>query len=213
MATLLTLFPKSRKTLYDARSLLHSLPSSSSPSLLSDTLDELDRQTTILHSLLLNEPPQDRPIWSRKIDELREESKTLRSSLSTYTTQHYNPSQLHSQRSYLLSTGESLRNRSQKNYTEEKRAETRAVEEGVSLDQSLNMVDGMLRQGSESLRALSLQRNRLTGIRHLMVDIASTLNLSTSTIRIIERRDVQDKILVFGGMVVVCVVIWFLYFR
>ena len=67
--------------------------------------------------------------------------------------------------------------------------------------------------GSESLRALSLQRNRLTGIRHLMVDIASTLKLSTSTIRIIERRDVQDKILVFGGMVVVCVVIWFLYFR
>ncbi|GMH48206.1 hypothetical protein TL16_g00237 [Triparma laevis f. inornata] len=144
MATLLTLFPKSRKTLYDSRSLLHSLSTSShpSPSLLNDTLDELDHQIKILTSLLQNEPLKDREMWSRKISELQSESSSLRQSSKTYTSRTYNPSTLHSQRSYLLSSGESLRNRQQNDY------QTRSVEEGVSLDSSLNMVDGMLRQGT-----------------------------------------------------------------
>ena len=45
-----------------------------------------------------------------------------------------------------------------------------------------------------------------------MFDIGNKVGLSNSTMRMIERRDVTDAYLVFGGMIVTLLVIYFLYF-
>jgi len=68
-----------------------------------------------------------------------------------------------------------------------------------------------LAQGSASLQNLLSQRDRMKGVRRLMLDIAATLGVSNSTLRVIERRETADRIIVAAGMFVVCLVLYFLY--
>ena len=49
-------------------------------------------------------------------------------------------------------------------------------------------------------------------VNRKMLDIGNKIGLSNSTMRMIERRDATDAYLVFGGMVVTLLVIYFLYF-
>lgn len=54
----------------------------------------------------------------------------------------------------------------------------------------------------------------LKGARKRLLDIASTLGLSNTTMRLIERRAYQDKFILFGGMfvtflIIIIVIIYF----
>ena len=85
------------------------------------------------------------------------------------------------------------------------------VDEGRSLDNSARMLGDAISQGSASLNSLLNQRDRMKGVRTAMLNIAATLGVSANTLRVIERRDAADRIIVFGGMLVVIVIIWVLY--
>jgi hypothetical protein len=62
-----------------------------------------------------------------------------------------------------------------------------------------------------SLNSLVEQKNRMKGVKRVILDMATTLGVTNSTMRIIERRDVVDKYIVFAGIFVTCLVIWILY--
>ena len=63
------------------------------------------------------------------------------------------------------------------------------------------------------LGGLRDQRKALGSVRKTLLNMGNTLGLSNSTMRIIERRDVTDAYLVFGGIVITLIVIYFLWFR
>ena len=86
------------------------------------------------------------------------------------------------------------------------------AEEADSLASSSNMVNDLLSSGQASLSSLVGQRQRMRWVNRKMLDIGNKIGLSTSTMRMIERRDVTDAYLVFGGMIVTLLVIYFLYF-
>merc|ERR1712157_206630 len=86
------------------------------------------------------------------------------------------------------------------------------IKEDESLTQSTSMVLELINSGSASLNSLVTQRNRLKGVKRIMIDIGNKLGLSNSTMRIIERRDVTDAYLVLAGMVITLVVIYCLWF-
>jgi Golgi SNAP receptor complex protein 2 len=61
----------------------------------------------------------------------------------------------------------------------------------------------------ESLR--DQRETYLKGIQKRMLDIASTLGMSSTVMRLIERRQEGDKYLLFGGMLATCVVMFLVY--
>lgn len=65
----------------------------------------------------------------------------------------------------------------------------------------------MLRTGSGILESLRDQRNTLKGAQRRIMDIANTLGLSNTTMRLIERRAHEDKYILFGGMVITLLII------
>jgi golgi SNAP receptor complex member 2 len=84
--------------------------------------------------------------------------------------------------------------------------------ESQSLEQSNLMVHGLLENGQASLLGLQEQRKQLRSVRGVMNEIGNRLGLTQSTMRIIERRDITDAYLVAAGMVVTCLVIYFVWF-
>ena len=63
-------------------------------------------------------------------------------------------------------------------------------------------------QGQETLTALRDQRNLMKNIKKKMLDISSMLGMSNTVMRLIERSSEGDKYLLFGGMIVTCVIMY-----
>ena len=84
-------------------------------------------------------------------------------------------------------------------------------EEGQSYDRSTNRVSGLIDSASASMQELAAQRELLKGTQRRVLDMLTTLGVSRSTIRIIERRNVVDRAIVWGGMAVTTLAIYLLW--
>lgn len=69
----------------------------------------------------------------------------------------------------------------------------------------------MLEQGRLALMSLQLQGATLKNIRKKMISMGNVLGLSSTVIHSIERRTAGDWWILFGGMLVTLVVMFFLY--
>lgn len=74
-------------------------------------------------------------------------------------------------------------------------------------DASRNLGD-IIDSGSLALTNMKEQRMTLKGAHKKILDIANTLGLSNTVMRLIERRSYQDKYILFGGMFVTCVIMY-----
>ena len=57
------------------------------------------------------------------------------------------------------------------------------------------------------LESLRDQRHMIKGVQRKIIDVASTMNLSNTVIRLIRRRSEGDKWVLFGGMTFTFIVI------
>nr|CAD7423973.1 unnamed protein product [Timema monikensis] len=71
----------------------------------------------------------------------------------------------------------------------------------ILMDHSLQH-NSALQSGAGILENLRDQRSTLKGAHRRLYDIANTLGLSNTTMRLIERRAYQDKFILLGGMLV-----------
>jgi golgi SNAP receptor complex member 2 len=87
------------------------------------------------------------------------------------------------------------------------------LEEGESLKRSHAMIDENMGVSQTILSALASQRRRLKGARRKLLDVANVLGLSSSLLRMSERRASGDRLLVWVCMVFVLLLIavlwWF----
>ena len=72
-------------------------------------------------------------------------------------------------------------------------------------------MDELLAHGSNVLGALGDQRDRLKGAQHKMLDLLNSVGVSSSLLRVIDRRQRMDAILVYGGMFCTLVVLILMY--
>ena len=72
-------------------------------------------------------------------------------------------------------------------------------------------MDDLLSHGQTILDSLRDQRGMMKGIRKKMLDVASMLGMSNTVMRLIERRSDGDKYVLFGGMIVTCVIMYIFY--
>ena len=208
MTSINELFPKCGKLAYDARQLLSQVQNNHGGATadLMMVLDELDRQLDVMEKdFVWQETPAQREKWKRKIVQLRHESTLLRQQ-GTACRNARNTSAYHSEHAELLRRrrggGRDQVESDMHNYAQEQQ----------SLDQSNMMANSLIAQGEASLQDLVAQRNRLRNVRGVLTDIGNRLGITDSTMRIIERRDITDAYLVAAGMVVTCLVFYFVWF-
>lgn len=68
-------------------------------------------------------------------------------------------------------------------------------------------VDDLLGSGVSILQSLRDQRDRLTSTRNRLTGIFSSLRLSNTTMKYIEKRLKEDRYILYGGMVVTVLII------
>jgi Golgi SNAP receptor complex protein 2 len=160
-----------------------------------------------MEQLVLRETPAQREVWKRKIQELREDSSSLRRQGEHYDRVVNTNVRHKKDRDELLT-----RRRQRKEYNNmEERDMANLADEGQSWQQSHYMVNDMIANGEASLNSLAGQRQRLGGVTKFLGQIGDSLGISNSTMKIIERRDVTDTYFVLGGCVITCIVIYFVW--
>ena len=73
-------------------------------------------------------------------------------------------------------------------------------------------VDEMMETGSNILSSFRQQGSTLKGVHRKVLDMANSLGLSNNVLRLIERRTEQDWVILVVGMVVTCIVMYFVWY-
>lgn len=84
--------------------------------------------------------------------------------------------------------------------------------ERASASHSAQMIDEYTAMAGSVISSLKSQRATLKTAHKRALDIVTSLGLSSSIMRLVERRTTADKILVYGGMVFVVILVGIIYF-
>ncbi len=86
-----------------------------------------------------------------------------------------------------------------------------ALQHNNSLYASHRNMDDLLNSGSNILGNLREQRHTLKGAQKKILDVANYLGLSNTVMRLIEKRAYQDKFILYGGMILTCIIMFLVW--
>ncbi|CAM9534510.1 unnamed protein product [Ectocarpus sp. 12 AP-2014] len=205
MTSIVELFPKARRLSFDLRTLLQYVERGhASPDDAGMNLEEFGRQLDVLESLVGQERPTQREDWRRKLRELRNEHAFLRDQLGRFDQGRRKVGQEAKEREELLARRHAALPSS---------VMDAYAEEGSSLLRSRRMVGDYLQTGQASLTSLVEQRSRLKNAHRKVLDMANILGLSNSILRVSDKRQAVDRLLVLGGIIVTSAFLWWMWGR
>eukprot|EP01114_Cavostelium_apophysatum_P024352 TRINITY_DN9500_c0_g1_i1.p1 TRINITY_DN9500_c0_g1~~TRINITY_DN9500_c0_g1_i1.p1 ORF type:complete len:241 (-),score=43.77 TRINITY_DN9500_c0_g1_i1:136-795(-) len=172
---------------------------------ISTNINHLSRQNEQLEALIPQQPPSKREIWRIRIKQLSDECKSLRISVGTYFEQKDKQSKQEEMRNQLFER------KSKANLGPSSRAQD-LVKEGDSIARSHVIVDDIEQMAYSVRDSIFSQNEQIRSIQAKVQDVFATLGLSNSLIKVIQRRQFGDKVIVYTGMVLVLLLIAFLYF-
>ena len=108
----------------------------------------------------------------------------------------------HNERSELLDWSSSARSHN---------ATANLLDEGAQLDQSQRMINDAISMASSAHESLSSQHDVLKRGQRKLIDIANTIGLSNSLVRVITRREWGDRWLIYILAFFTLVLIWVCY--
>jgi len=82
-----------------------------------------------------------------------------------------------------------------------------------SVNSSKRVLAEALATGSAVLERMGATRERLKGAQRKALDVINSLGLSDSVLRVIERRQFRDQVIVYGGIALVTIVVLYLLWR
>lgn len=85
-------------------------------------------------------------------------------------------------------------------------------DEHASLQRSNRMMAENLNVGMAALQRLKEQGSTLSRAQQTLVDLTSRLGISNSLLGVIERREFGNRMLVFGGMACVVIILFFVWY-
>ncbi|EOD28410.1 hypothetical protein EMIHUDRAFT_253095 [Emiliania huxleyi CCMP1516] len=172
---------------------------------ISQNLNALARELHELERLLPGE--RNSTIWRRKIVELQEESRSQRAALTRFTS-----SARQQQREAAAEERDALFERRRHNGGDQHAiAMDGLLDESKRIREADSQLDAFIGNGYAVLEALGQQRSALKGIERKVLDLANTLGVSNSVMRVIERRQLVDKAIVYGGMLLTLWLLWFVF--
>ena len=69
-------------------------------------------------------------------------------------------------------------------------------------------IDRMIDHGENVLGGIKQQNDMLKTIKRKIFNVANQLGLSNTLIRMIERRNTSDKYVLYGGMIITCIILF-----
>ena len=87
----------------------------------------------------------------------------------------------------------------------------RQSHERESAAASHHMLDDLLATGAGVLSNLGVQRDRLKSVHRKIRDVLQTTGLSDRLLRVAQRRQGNDKLLVYGGMLFILCFLWLMW--
>ena len=153
--------------------------------------------------LIVKENPSKRDTWKRKVSQISEECDQYRVALDRFGSRESRRIQEEQEREELLrrmNGGGNMNNGSGDvtlNMGSSYDAEASA---GMSMRRSGQMVDDLLDSGASILGSLHEQKDRLKSARRKVLSVLDTLGVSQSVLKVIDRRQRMDAIIVYGGM-------------
>ena len=173
-------------------------------SLISQNLNALAREVQELEGLLAAVAPGSRGLWRKKITQLTDESASLRHALGKYASSRSAQQRELEEREALLAGGRG---------GGEHAIDINgfAAHESRRLHESDSAIDGLTGNATAVLDQLGQQRGALKGVHKRVLDLATTIGVSNSVMKMIERRQFLDKLLVYGGMLAALALLWFVH--
>ncbi|XP_052903539.1 probable Golgi SNAP receptor complex member 2 [Anopheles moucheti] len=158
-----------------------------------------------LDVLLFKVPVAQRQNAKMRVDQLKYDIRHLQAALKLYQDKKQ-------RRETELAERESLLNKRFTANTETSIDIDYSLQHHNSMQNAHRGVDEMIWTGSNVLDGLRSQRETLKGARKRILDVGNTLGLSNQTMKMIERRLVEDKYVMYGGMfvttVIICLIIY-----
>ncbi|EFC41805.1 predicted protein [Naegleria gruberi] len=147
--------------------------------------------------------------WQIQITTLSHDVQNITNTMNKLNRKHTN---FENERKLLELDGEDERRSFNNNDNELESALTEYGVQGKSMDNSIRLIEQMKQVGIDSLGMLSDQRSTLKIIHEKLIGMGSTLGISQSTMRSIERRYVRDKYIIMAGMIFITLLLIFVYY-
>mmetsp|Transcript_11395 Transcript_11395/g.15950 ORF Transcript_11395/g.15950 Transcript_11395/m.15950 type:complete len:215 (+) Transcript_11395:302-946(+) len=168
---------------------------------------ELGNRIRYLEMLVQQEGRGRREMWIGRISGLADNHMSLEKALTRMESAYQKRARSRQMREKLFGT---------KDERDAMRAQHTAYQTYQRNQESLKAsnaeADRILETGRATLDNLRKQGDILKRAHRKVLDVANTLGLSNSLIKMIERRENMDKILVFAGMAVSLLVLFLLYY-
>ena len=174
------------------------------------TLSSLLRLIQDMESLSSSEHPARREMWRSRVRGMSDELLSIRAA--------YTRSQLAGQRrQHEAAVRADLLSGAQRRRDSNLTAGIDSLaRENDSLLNSHRLIDEFTAMASASLDSLQRQRGALKGVHRKVLDVANSIGMSSSLLRLIERTETFNALLVATGCVVTCTVVgvvWWYYVR
>ncbi|KAG6553469.1 hypothetical protein Mapa_004381 [Marchantia paleacea] len=145
-------------------------------------------------------PKAQRDLWKRKVEQVAEESDSLKLGLDKYLGRQHRRHVEAQERAELFrrTNGDSA------SILQVLDEEAQTMQ---SVQRSSNMLDEAYATGAAVLAKYSEQRERLKSAQRKALDVLNTVGLSNSVLRVIERRHRVDKWISYVGMFVTVVIV------
>ncbi|KAM9944186.1 hypothetical protein ACTFIT_008774 [Dictyostelium discoideum] len=201
------LYKQANKLLFSIRNDLETLETGTDTSViiqskLSTNINQLSRLSDQIDGMVSNEPIAKREIWRIKVKQLVEESKSLRKSLDMFLQTKYKKQMEEEEKNKLMG----------RRKAGESSAIGNLMKENKHLNDGNSTLDSLTEMGNSIIYNLVGQNSKLKGVNKKIYDIANTLGLSRSVIQRIKRRQHQDKVIVYSGMVIVLIIVFLLWY-
>lgn len=168
-------------------------------------LDEIANNCDRLDLMVNKEPPSRRTTAKIRVDQLKYDCQHLQAALRNVQHRRFQKEEEVRERDLLMS----------KNFTANEPDTSIMIDAALQQNQRLNTagrnIDDMINTGSNILSNLREQGGTLKGVQRKVLDMMNTLGLSNTVLRLIERRSSQDKIILFGGMIVTCIIMFLVW--
>lgn len=158
-----------------------------------------------LEIMVSKEPPARRRNAKYRVDQLKYDYQHLRAALHQLLAKRDQKLRSENEREELLARRFTSNNTTQINMQDAN------IEHNDRLQNANRYVDDMLSQGGTILENLHGQHMSLKGVRKKILDVANTLGISNTVLGLIERRTIQDKFILFGGMIFTVLIMYFIY--
>ncbi|PSN40671.1 Golgi SNAP receptor complex member 2 [Blattella germanica] len=170
-------------------------------------IDTITSNCERLDIMVYKEPLTRRTNSKYRVDQLKYDKDHLQAALDTYRNRKYQRLQEEREREALLNHQFKPNNYEETAILMDQTQAFYSVKQNDSLKNANRGMDDVLQSGAGILENLRDQRMTLKGAHRRLYDIANTLGLSNTTMRLIERRAYQDKFVLLGGMLFTCFVI------